>query len=225
VGNAGDRIRAKYRDPTSLYSRFRQARARHVRGLIDAIHARQGRVDILDLGGSVDYWAVFGADYLAARNARITLLNRYPQTVDVPLFDVRVGDACAVDAPDGSFDLVHSNSVIEHVGTDQDMRDFAREVRRLAPAYFVQTPNLWFPYEPHMRAPLVHWLPQGLQARIVLAFQLHAEAPVKDLAAAQAFLRHNRLLGPAKMRGLFPDAALTIERYMGLPKSIMAIRR
>jgi hypothetical protein len=39
------------------------------------------------------------------------------------------------------------------------------------------------------------------------------------------FLNDIRLLGPAEMRRLFPDARLTRERFCGITKSLIAVRR
>lgn len=127
-------LHSKYRNPNSIYFKFRAARSRHVRDLINDIFARRGRVRILDLGGSPEYWQVFPEGYLASRNATVSLLNLYPQQIDSGPFIAIAGDACAVNAENQSYDLVHSNSVIEHVGSAENMERFAAEVRRLAPA-------------------------------------------------------------------------------------------
>ena len=40
------------------------------------------------------------------------------------------------------------------------MVSFAGEVRRPAPAHFIQTPYFRFPFEPHFGLPTFHWLPE-----------------------------------------------------------------
>ena len=65
---------------------------------------------------------------------------------------------------DASFDIAFSNSVIEHLSTFENQARMAAEVRRVARAYWVQTPNFWFPIEPHFLVPAWHWLPGWLMA-------------------------------------------------------------
>ena len=74
------------------------------------------------------------------------------------------GDGRALPFRDGAFDVVFSNSVIEHVGDAESQSRFAREVARVGRAYWVQTPNRWFPVEQHLLTPLVHWLPKSVAA-------------------------------------------------------------
>lgn len=50
---------------------------------------------------------------------------------------------------DKSFDIVFSNSVIEHLYTKENQISMAKEVNRVGKNYFIQTPNYWFPIEPH----------------------------------------------------------------------------
>jgi SAM-dependent methyltransferase len=65
---------------------------------------------------------------------------------------------------DREFDLAYCSSVIEHVPPLRRAR-FAAEVRRVARGWFVQTPALAFPIEPHSLLPFAHWLPVGLRRR------------------------------------------------------------
>jgi SAM-dependent methyltransferase len=63
---------------------------------------------------------------------------------------------------DGEFDLAYCSSVIEHVAPAQRPA-FARELRRVARGWYVQTPAFSFPIEPHALLPFAHWLPAGLR--------------------------------------------------------------
>jgi SAM-dependent methyltransferase len=63
---------------------------------------------------------------------------------------------------DGEFDLAYCSSVIEHVPPAQRTA-FARELRRVARGWYVQTPAFSFPIEPHALLPFAHWLAPGLR--------------------------------------------------------------
>src|SRR5262249_1702848 len=69
---------------------------------------------------------------------------------------------------DGSFDVVHSSAVVEHVGAaDRQQRFLAELARGARRAVFVTTPNRWFPIEVHTQFPLLHWLPQPTFRRLL----------------------------------------------------------
>src|SRR6266508_2200877 len=75
---------------------------------------------------------------------------------------VKFVQANALDIPfrDGSFDLIHSSAVLEHVGSFENQAKMVAECFRVARrGLCVTTPNRWFPVEFHTRLPLVHWLP------------------------------------------------------------------
>ena len=213
-------------DPNSLAMRFRRARSARVRQLIETIHAERGSCRILDLGGEPAYWNLFDRDFLDAKGVSVLLVNPTPQVVEDAMFDTLTGDAC--DLPQlesGRFDLVHSNSVIEHVGDWMRCEAFAAEVRRLAPRYYVQTPYFYFPIEPHFSEPFFHWRSEQVRARLLLKrgrgwFSRKA----KDLGEAMRVVQHARLLDKTQFRFLFPDADHLDERVVTLTKSLIAIR-
>ena len=53
---------------------------------------------------------------------------------------VMMGNGCHLAAADQSYDIAFSNSVIEHVGTWNDQRKFADELRRVGGKVWCQTP-------------------------------------------------------------------------------------
>jgi SAM-dependent methyltransferase len=213
-----------YDNPHSLGSRLRRRRSAWLTRLVDMTYGERGRCSILDLGGTETYWNIIDPAYLQARNCRITLLNvaaRPP--ANVKLFDSRVGDATAVDVRDNAFDIVHSNSVIEHVGDWRRTLAFSLEVRRLAARYYVQTPNFWFPWEPHFGTPLFHFLPAPLRIALLRRRDLgHFERCA--LPQAVEAVESIRLLDKEMLRCLFPDAQIMREKFLGLTKSLIAIR-
>ena len=58
---------------------------------------------------------------------------------------------------DGSFDIVTSNAVLEHVGSEENQRRFIAELCRVGRAVFISVPNRNFPVEHHTGIPLLHW--------------------------------------------------------------------
>lgn len=216
-------------DPNSRASRFRRKRFKRVEELLRQIIEVKGRARVLDVGGRRDYWDLAPPDLLP--NLSLTLLN-YDDELDVGRREDDVaeveylqGDGC--DMPqyaDGAFDLAHSNSVIEHVGSLAAMARFADETRRVGNAYYVQTPNLWFPFEPHFGAPFIHWLPAPTRAGIHHHYKLGFTKAQPDFARALASIDHIQLIGASTMAKLFPDGALARERVLLMTKSVIVSR-
>lgn len=204
---------------------FRAKRMEVFLSLTNEVLARKPVCRILDLGGEKAYWMGLD-DVWHGRNLNITLVNIEERNDSEGRYTYFAGDARNLhQCSDNSFDIVHSNSVIEHVGRWPDMRRMAEEVRRLAPAYFVQTPNYWFPYEPHLRMPFMQWLPQPWQRRIVMTRACGFYPKARTVMEANNILTDALLLDGPSMQALFPDAAIERERFGPLTKSLIAIKR
>jgi hypothetical protein len=76
-----------------------------------------------------------------------------------------LADGRALPLGDGSIDMALANAVIEHVGNEQDQRDFVAEQCRIARAWVITTPNRWFPMESHTATLLRHWSPRWRAGR------------------------------------------------------------
>ena len=204
-------------------NRFRQRRLLRFLAIVDEIIAANGSCRILDVGGNAHYW--MGLEPLwRDRKCHITMVNLTSEPVPDQRFSSAAGDARDLSQfPDASFDLVHSNSVIEHVGLWRDQVRMAQEVRRLAPRYFVQTPNYWFPLEPHFRTPLIHWLPEPWRVAIVMRRACGFYPRAKSSDEARHILDDARLLDARALADLFPDAVIEREHFAGLTKSLIAI--
>ena len=147
---------------------FRRQRFGRFMRLVDETLQTKSICNILDVGGTASFWTD-NYSLWQGRNIYVPLLNLQPERVPDERFRSLQGTACATGFADGQFDVVHSNSVIEHVGRWRDMKCMAAEVRRVAPRYFVQTPNFWFPLEAHTRFPLFQVLPEPWRVRLVQA--------------------------------------------------------
>lgn len=203
---------------------FRARRLKRFVDIVDEVIAKKGVCRVLDMGGNVEYWHDLEPVW-AGRRLEFTLVNLIAQRIDDRRFESLVGDCTNMQGiADNSFDVVHSNSVIEHVGRWDAMRAMAREVRRLAPRYFVQTPDFWFPLEPHFRVPFFHWLPEPARLALVMRFDCGAFPRAKTLDDAQRYIEDSILIDRKRMQALFPDARIESERLFGLSKSLIAVR-
>ena len=79
-----------------------------------------------------------------------------------------VGDGTNTNFKDKSFDIVHSNATIEHVGSYNDQISFIKEASRISKNHvFIQTPNRFYPIDFHTNLPLIHWLPKKIHRKIL----------------------------------------------------------
>ncbi|MHB8241836.1 MAG: class I SAM-dependent methyltransferase [Solirubrobacteraceae bacterium] len=110
---------------------------------------------------------------------------------------------------DKEFDLVYCSSVIEHVPPARRAA-FAKEVRRVGRATFVQTPAFSFPLEPHALLPFAHWLPPTIRRRY---WRMGAAGGWEEIS----------LLRRREMEALFGPALA--ERFGPLVKSWVCVSR
>jgi hypothetical protein len=179
---------------------------------------------VLDIGGTPECW-----DLLPQR-PRLTLLNTPRARADLAGAASWVaGDGRQLPFRDDAFDIVFSNSVIEHVGDRESQRRFAREVMRVGRAWWVQTPNRWFPVEQHLLTPLIHWLPNSWQRAIVPRCNVWSLVVPTTADRREFYIAHYlddvRLLGAREFHVLFPGARIIKERFCGMTKSLVAVKR
>jgi hypothetical protein len=176
-------------------------------------------VRILDVGGSEAFWRPAGVD--TEQGVEIVVLNLACPRTSTPGISSVAGDARHLPFRDAAFDVVFSNSVIEHLGSLEAQRRMADEIRRVGRRHFLQTPNRWFPIEPHFLLPFFQWLPVASRVWLVRHFDLGWNGRIPDLHRARAFVESIRLLDDAELRDLFPGSRLVAERFLGMVKSYM----
>jgi len=204
-------------------------------------------VKVLDAGGTESFWQQMGyisepGDRLVNKNKRrqfrqphafslsphdyeITLLNSTKQPATLDGIVSLAGDARNMQQFENkSFDIAFSNSVIEHVGSWQDQQMMAAEMLRVGKRLFLQTPNRYFPIEPHFLFPFFQFLPLGWRVFLVRHFNLGWYKRTPGREKAVEICRSIRLLTKTELRILFPDAEIRTERFLGFPKSFIVIQ-
>jgi ubiquinone/menaquinone biosynthesis C-methylase UbiE len=137
-----------------------------------------------------------------------------------PEMDAVVGDACQIPWPDKHFDIAFSNAVIEHVGDYSCQKQMASEMMRVAKKWFVTTPNRWYPFEFHLRLPLVTWLPGDgyLYAGMLVSYN-HMRKKYHWFVPKH---QHLQLLTPAKFHKCFPTSQIIQQRVTFMPETLIA---
>ena len=116
---------------------------------------------------------------------------------------------------DGEFDVVFSNAVVEHVGSRTDQRAFVGELCRVARAFFITTPNRWFPVEHHTGLPLLHYLPASVFRSLIHGTRYRHWATEANL----------NMLTAGELAGLFPSdvrAEVRSVHLFGVPSNLVA---
>lgn len=177
---------------------------------------------ILDVGGSIQTWTGIPV------RPDITVLNthtiEYARTPAGPRINTVVGDGCNLHYPSDSFDIVFSNSVIEHVGSFERQQKFAEECSRMAPTLWIQTPARSFFMESHLLTPFIHFFPRHLQRALLRNFTVWGLLERPSTTQVEAFLDEVRLLTYREMKLLFSDCDILREKICGFTKSYIAVR-
>lgn len=201
-------------------NRFRTARGRVLARQIARLAAHFDRpITVLDVGGRPDYWDNVGFDNIAEIRLLNNDGNEFERGASSNLFINELGDGRRLsDYADKSVDLVHSNSVIEHVGQWPDMCAFADETLRVGLSGWVQTPAWEFPIEPHFRLPFLHWFAQPLRCSLLAASRDYGHLDVK---AKRYHIDRINLLSRREFSALYSGCDIFVERLL-LPKSYTA---
>ena len=174
---------------------------------------------ILDVGGTEVFWERFG--FAGDSRYNITLLNLHRIETHHSNLRAVVGDARNMpEFRDGEFDIVFSHSVIEHVGDYDAQKQMVRELLRVGKRYFLQTPNFYFPFEPHFLFPCFQFLPLWLKTILLRHFSLGWDR-IPDKVRARKIASSIRLLKSSELRELFPGATIQGERFMGISVSLV----
>lgn len=170
---------------------------------------------VLDLGGTPRFWRS-----APLQPAQVTVVNLIAEPAAEPWIDSREGDA--TEPVEGSFDLVFSNSLIEHLPSGRRSR-FAQQAAEAAPRHWIQTPNRHFPIEPHWLFPGAQYLPRGGRHWLAMHW------PAANFAGlppeiVESEVENIRLLKRDELQALFPQSLIWRERFGPLTKSLVAVR-
>lgn len=177
---------------------------------------------IVDVGGTENYWEQMG--FAHEKGVSIVLVNLREHKVRHGNMQSIADDARILKGvDDNSFHIAFSNSVIEHVGNFADQQRMVNAMRRVAPRIYLQTPNRYFPLEPHFLFPFFQFLPLRARVWLLMRFKLGWYSRQSNLKDAIKVAKSVRLLSYNELRILFPMARIYRERFLGLTKSFVVV--
>lgn len=207
-------------NPHSLAS---QARKKRFNFFLNQFKRLKKPLKILDIGGTQNFWEAM--NFINQTGIEIYLLNLEHQKTDYKNFFSLKGDATNLEEfENNSFDLVFSNSVIEHLYTFNNQVKMAKEVLRVGRNYFIQVPNYWFPIEPHFVFPCFQYLPKILRFKLITTFALGHYDKFNDEKLAKDKIEEINLLTIKQMMRIFPGCKIYLDKIFFLNKSIVAFK-
>jgi hypothetical protein len=182
---------------------------------------------VLDIGGTLDSWRL-----APKRPNQLVLLNlsigraRSENSQDDDRVVTMVGDACDPPAALSAehFDLIYSNSVIEHVGGHWRRERFAGTVHRFAEHHWIQTPYRYFPIEPHWLFPFFQHLSVSAKAHVTARWPVGSYARVRSVGEAIPRTLEIELIDVTAMKHYFPGSEIVREKAAVLTKSLVAVK-
>lgn len=195
---------------------FRKKRAKIIKEYIPNID----ELHVCDIGGSRHYWEKV---HSIIKPKRLTILNiaddrqSKSHTGRYRELRIEVYDGKKIPYPDKHFDVIICNSVIEHV-PKKFRKGLLLEIDRCSKNFFIQTPSLIFPIEPHFMIPFVHWLPRAVSRKLIV-FGLYNIFSRPGHEKLSSYFDEVELLSLKEFKSYLPSGHVKIEYFMGIPKS------
>ncbi|WFU18825.1 hypothetical protein [Bradyrhizobium sp. CB3481] len=173
---------------------------------------------ILDVGGLPSLNGVPGFWQNYSDSFRVTLINlpgsfeNFSRTELAP-YRLIEADVCKSPGLREKYEIVFSNSVIEHVGSLRKQQAFANFVQSVSESFWIQTPSPLFPIEAHCDIPFWWFTPTQFRRKVIRKWH-HTEH--RFLAEQMA---STRPISGDQLKRLFPSSRLITERLFGFPKS------
>jgi len=177
---------------------------------------------ILDVGGTVDNW-----EFIDCYNdiVLLNILKPSNQKESLPRnISFVLGDGTSLPYGDKIFDIVFSNSVIEHVGNAEKQKLLAKEVLRVGKRVWVQTPAKEFFFELHYLTPFIHWFPKEFQKKILKNLSLWGLIVRPSQKYIDDFVEKTKLVTFKELQTLFPGCKIIKEKFLFMTKSYIVIR-
>lgn len=177
---------------------------------------------ILDVGGTPENWKILGHDL------KITLLNLdFPDVKSgfLSQYSYVKGNGMNLPYPDKSFDVLFSNSAIDHLSDYEKQMKFANELRRVGRNLWIQAPSRRFFIEPHLITPFIHYLPKRWQKPLLRNFTVWGLLIRPSNDDVDNFLGEIRMLTYNEMKSLFPDCIILREKILFFTKCFIAVRQ
>jgi hypothetical protein len=209
---------ANQNNKDSVSSRLRKKRLDFFSEFCDKL---EKPVKILDLGGSDYHWR--NSAFKNNKDYHITIINTEIQNTE----DFR--NICFIKRDvrhlnffdDKEYDLVYSSSLIEHLNNFEEQKKLADEIKRIGKHYFIQTPNYYFPIEPHFLFPFFQFLSDEKKTKLVSKYNLGWFIKQDDESKARELAASIRLLKKNELKEFFPGSKIYNEKYFFLNKSFV----
>ena len=168
---------------------------------------------ILDLGGQPDIWdSVKPVLNITCLNLPGVAKISHRTHHNITYIE---GDACSMPYINrGDFDIVFSNSVLEHVGGAEKQLEFVNEVQRLSDTYWIQTPCKYFPIEAHCGMPFWWFYPNWLKSYFIDRWS-------RKLPAWTEMVSSTTVISKEELESFLPKSKVITE-WLIFPKSLIA---
>ena len=210
----------------SFSSKFRRERIRLFCEMI--VQNKLSEIKMLDIGGRINYWEMNLQYFPKGLITQIDIINLPPQEKKEIEIDGTIITSYEGNALDMSsfrlpyYDVIHSNSVIEHVGNLSAQYKLASIIPTLGSNFWIQTPAKSFPLEPHFYFPFFAYLPITMRAYLLRNFNMGFHLREENWLQSRIICEETRLLNRKEFSFLFPSGEILTEKVLGLTKSYIA---